>query len=67
VRELGGREFSQYLVHHLPHSTERNLDPRFEAFEWCDPRRRASGYPAKDRLVGDALLRSMRTGNLPAH
>ena len=37
LRELGWREFSQYLIHHFPHSTERNLNPRFDAFEWCDP------------------------------
>jgi len=37
LRELGWREFSQYLIHHFPHSTERNLNPRFDAFEWRDP------------------------------
>jgi deoxyribodipyrimidine photo-lyase len=37
LRELGWREFSQYLIHHFPHSAERNLNARFDAFDWRDP------------------------------
>ena len=37
LRELGWREFSQYLIHHAPHSAENDLNPRFETFEWADP------------------------------
>jgi len=35
LRELGWREFSQHLLHHYPHMPERNLNPRFDAFEWA--------------------------------
>ncbi|MDN5782653.1 MAG: DNA photolyase family protein [Luteimonas sp.] len=38
VRELGWREFAHHLMHYFPESTERNLNPRFEHFEWA-PRR----------------------------
>jgi len=34
LRELGWREFSQHLLHHFPHTAERNLDIRFDAFPW---------------------------------
>lgn len=36
VRQLGWREFSVHLMHHAPQSADRNLDPRFDAFEWAD-------------------------------
>ena len=35
LRELGWREFSQHLLHHFPHTPERNLDTRFDAFPWA--------------------------------
>ena len=35
IRELGWREFSHHLLYHFPHTTERNLNPRFDAFPWA--------------------------------
>ena len=35
IRELGWREFSYHLLHHFPHTSTRNLNPRFEQFEWA--------------------------------
>jgi deoxyribodipyrimidine photo-lyase len=35
VRELGWREFSHHLLYHFPHTAERNLDPRFDTFDWA--------------------------------
>jgi deoxyribodipyrimidine photo-lyase len=35
LRELGWREFAYHLLHHFPESTERNLNPRFDAFPWA--------------------------------
>ncbi len=35
--ELGWREFSHHLLHHFPHSSEHNLNPQFEHFEWAEP------------------------------
>ncbi len=37
LRQLGWREFSQHLLHHFPHSSERNLNPRFDRFAWAKP------------------------------
>ncbi|MEQ4575368.1 MAG: deoxyribodipyrimidine photo-lyase [Gammaproteobacteria bacterium] len=37
VRELGWREFGYHLLHHFPESATRNLDPRFDRFEWAVP------------------------------
>ena len=37
IRELGWREFGYHLLHHFPHTTTRNLNPRFEHFEWANP------------------------------
>lgn len=34
-RQLGWREFANHLLHHFPHTTTRNLDPRFDDFEWA--------------------------------
>ena len=31
-RQLGWREFAHHLLHHFPHTVERNLDPRFDDF-----------------------------------
>ncbi len=36
VRELGWREFAHHVLHHFPHTPERNFNPRFEAFRWAD-------------------------------
>lgn len=35
VRELGWREFAHHLLHHFPETTERNLNPRFDDFDWA--------------------------------
>ena len=32
--ELGWREFSYYLLYHFPHITEKNLQVKFDNFEW---------------------------------
>ncbi len=37
VSELGWREFSHHLLFHYPHTAERNLNPRFDAFPWAEP------------------------------
>jgi len=37
VRELGWREFAYHLLHHFPQTTDANLNPRFDGFEWADP------------------------------
>ncbi len=39
IRELGWREFSYHLLHHFPHTTSENLNPRFEQFDWASPNR----------------------------
>jgi len=36
IRELGWREFAYHLLHHFPHTTTQNLNPRFEQFQWAD-------------------------------
>jgi len=38
VRELGWREFAHHLMHHFPESVDRNLNPRFDGFEWTTGR-----------------------------
>lgn len=35
LRELGWREFAHHLLHHFPHTTERNFDSRFDDFDWA--------------------------------
>ena len=35
LRELGWREFAHHLLHHFPETTTRNLDPRFDGFDWA--------------------------------
>jgi deoxyribodipyrimidine photo-lyase len=35
VRELVWREFAHHLLHHFPHTTDENLNPRFETFPWA--------------------------------
>jgi deoxyribodipyrimidine photo-lyase len=37
LRQLGWREFAVHLLHHFPHTPERNLDPRFEHMQWAKP------------------------------
>lgn len=37
LRELGWREFAHHLLHHFPGTPERNLDVRFDKFEWAKP------------------------------
>lgn len=56
VRQLGWREFAHHLLHHYPHTAERNLDARFDGFEWRDAseamleawRRGRTGIPIVD-------------------
>jgi len=35
-RELGWREFAHHVLHHFPHTAERNFNPRFDGFAWAD-------------------------------
>ena len=37
MRQLGWREFAYHLLHHYPHTAERNLNPRFEHLQWAKP------------------------------
>ncbi|MBN6148790.1 deoxyribodipyrimidine photo-lyase [Xanthomonas sp. AmX2] len=37
IRQLGWRDFAHHLLHHFPHTPERNLDPRFDRFAWAAP------------------------------
>lgn len=37
LQELGWRDFSYHLLFHHPEGVERNLNPRFERFEWAEP------------------------------
>ncbi|WP_045761787.1 cryptochrome/photolyase family protein [Xanthomonas albilineans] len=66
IRQLGWRDFAYHLLHHFPHTPERNLNPRFERFRWATPgpvqlqawQRGRSGVP-----IVDAGLRELwRTG-----
>lgn len=34
LSELGWREFSYYLLHHFPHITEKNFQPKFDNYPW---------------------------------
>ena len=38
LRQLVWREFGHHLLHHFPRTTDHNLDPRFDDFDWapCD-------------------------------
>ena len=36
LSELGWREFSHHLLFHYPHTTERDLSPKFERFRWAE-------------------------------
>jgi deoxyribodipyrimidine photo-lyase len=35
-RELGWREFSNYLLYHFPELPRKNFNPRFDRFPWAD-------------------------------
>ncbi len=35
LRQLGWREFSQYLLYHFPTTTRKNFNPAFDAFRWA--------------------------------
>ncbi|MBK6436338.1 MAG: deoxyribodipyrimidine photo-lyase [Rhodanobacteraceae bacterium] len=37
VRELGWREFVHHLLFHFPHTTNANLNRRFDDFPWATP------------------------------
>lgn len=36
MQEIGWREFSYHLLYHFPHTLERALDARFDAFPWAE-------------------------------
>jgi len=62
LREIGWREFAQYLLLHFPQTTEQPLRQEFAAFPWrLDPdvlrawRRGQTGYP-----IVDAGMRELR-------
>ena len=56
LREIGWREFSHHLLHHFPHSAQRNLNAQFDALRWSEPdqveltrwRRGRTGFPLVD-------------------
>jgi len=64
IRELGWREFAHHLLHHFPHTTTQDLNPRFAHFDWAkvDPaaleawQRGRTGVP-----IIDAGLRELWT------
>lgn len=35
IRQLGWRDFAYHLLHHFPDTTNQNLNPRFEGFDWA--------------------------------
>src|SRR6478735_4275380 len=35
LRQLFWREFAHHLLHHFPRTTDHNLDPRFDDFDWA--------------------------------
>ena len=39
LRQLVWRDFAVQLLHHFPHTAARNLDARFDAFDWAPPTR----------------------------
>jgi deoxyribodipyrimidine photo-lyase len=55
LKELGWREFNHQLLFHFPHTSDENLNPRFDAFAWREDetaleawRRGRTGYPLVD-------------------
>ncbi len=62
IRELGWREFAYHLLHHFPETTTRNLNPRFEHFEWAKQDARALHAWQRGRTgvpIVDAGLREL--------
>ncbi len=39
IRQLGWRDFAHHLLHYFPHTSEQNLNPRFDGFAWATPSR----------------------------
>src|SRR5690606_209099 len=37
LRELVWREFGVHVLHHFPHTTDANFNPRFDDFAWASP------------------------------
>jgi deoxyribodipyrimidine photo-lyase len=65
LREIGWREFGYHLLYHFPHTTDRALDPRFDAFPWQYSeellkawQKGITGYP----LVDAGMRQLWRTG-----
>ena len=55
LSELGWREFSYSLLYHFPELPSKNLNPRFDSFNWCDDpilldcwQKGRTGYPIVD-------------------
>ena len=53
--ELGWREFSYYLLYHFPHLESKNMQPKFDNFEWENSnkyfnawKKGQTGYPIVD-------------------
>ena len=62
LSELGWREFSYSLLYHFPELPSKNLNPRFDSFDWCDDpvllncwQQGQTGYP-----IVDAGMRELR-------
>ncbi|GAB3736704.1 deoxyribodipyrimidine photo-lyase [Silanimonas algicola] len=36
LSELGWREFSHHLLFHFPHTSDENMNPRFQEFAWAE-------------------------------
>lgn len=68
LRELGWREFSQHLLYHFPKMPEKNLNTRFDAFEWGPDDRHALRCWQQGRTgipIVDAGMRELwRTGSM---
>ena len=37
IRELAWREFGWHVLHHFPHTSDANFNPRFDDFPWAQP------------------------------
>ena len=62
IRELGWREFAYHLLHHFPHTTTQNLNPRFAHFDWAKVDARALDAWQRGRTgvpIIDAGLREL--------
>ncbi len=68
LRELGWREFSHHLLFHFPHTPQRALNPKFDAFPWRKPRDYAADLRAWQRgrtgvpLVDAGMRQLWRSG-----